>query len=269
MNVFILVKTYPTLSRKYDELVCTAGITEDGKWVRIYPLPFRKLDYDKRYRKYQWLDIPLERNYEDIRPESHRPTSLDNMEVGNFVSDWNERQRIFLQSTPVYTNLTELIGKAKNLELSLAIFKPTEILDFVIEDTERDWPKDKLDRLEGKSKQLTFFQTAEEIKQQFSIVEKIPYKFSYRFRDDNGRTSKLMIEDWEIGMLYLNCRSTSKSEHEALQKVKQKYFGDFLKRKIYLFLGTTKEFHSRAPNPFVIVGVSCPPPERQNFLFSF
>ena len=103
MNVFILVKTYPTLSRKYDELVCTAGITEDGKWVRIYPLPFRKLDYEKRYRKYQWLDIPLERNHEDFRPESYRPTSLDNMKVGDFVSDWNERQRIFLQSTPVYT----------------------------------------------------------------------------------------------------------------------------------------------------------------------
>ena len=117
MNVFILVKTYPTLSRKYDELVCTAGITEDGKWVRIYPLPFRKLDYDKRYRKYQWLDIPLERNYEDIRPESHRPTSLDNMKVGNFVSDWNERQRIFLQSTPVYTNPTQ--SSSNHLSISV------------------------------------------------------------------------------------------------------------------------------------------------------
>ena len=38
-KVFILVKTYPNLSKKYDELVCTAGICEDGSWVRIYPLP--------------------------------------------------------------------------------------------------------------------------------------------------------------------------------------------------------------------------------------
>ena len=49
-KVFITVKTYPTLSKKYDELVCTAGFFEDGSWVRIYPLPFRKLDYEKRYK---------------------------------------------------------------------------------------------------------------------------------------------------------------------------------------------------------------------------
>lgn len=47
-RVLIAVKTYPTLSEKYDELVCTAGFLEDGTWIRIYPIPFRKLSYDKR-----------------------------------------------------------------------------------------------------------------------------------------------------------------------------------------------------------------------------
>ena len=36
-RVLIAVKTYPTLSEKYDELVCTAGFLEDGTWIRIYP----------------------------------------------------------------------------------------------------------------------------------------------------------------------------------------------------------------------------------------
>jgi hypothetical protein len=36
-RVFITVKTYPPLSEKYDELVCTAGISEDGSWIRLYP----------------------------------------------------------------------------------------------------------------------------------------------------------------------------------------------------------------------------------------
>ena len=35
-KVLITVKTYPTLSTKYDELVCTAGFREDGSWIRIY-----------------------------------------------------------------------------------------------------------------------------------------------------------------------------------------------------------------------------------------
>jgi hypothetical protein len=60
-KVLIAVKTYPTLSSKYDELVCTAGFLEDGSWVRIYPIPFRKLEYDKQYSKYDWVEIDLER----------------------------------------------------------------------------------------------------------------------------------------------------------------------------------------------------------------
>lgn len=43
-KVLVTVKTYPTLSQKYDELVCTAGFLEDGSWIRVYPVPFRKLD---------------------------------------------------------------------------------------------------------------------------------------------------------------------------------------------------------------------------------
>ena len=46
-RVFITVKAYPTLSYKYDELVCTAGITDEGKWMRIYPVPFRHLEWEK------------------------------------------------------------------------------------------------------------------------------------------------------------------------------------------------------------------------------
>jgi hypothetical protein len=58
-RVLITVKTYPTLSEKYDELVCTAGFREDGSWIRIYPIPFRKLDYQNQYHKWQWINILL------------------------------------------------------------------------------------------------------------------------------------------------------------------------------------------------------------------
>ncbi len=56
-KVLITVKTYPTLSEKYDELVCTAGFREDGSWIRIFPVPFRKLDYQNQFEKWQWIEI--------------------------------------------------------------------------------------------------------------------------------------------------------------------------------------------------------------------
>ena len=43
-RILITVKTYPTLSKKYAELVCTAGVNETGEWRRIYPVPFRQLN---------------------------------------------------------------------------------------------------------------------------------------------------------------------------------------------------------------------------------
>lgn len=68
--LLITVKTYPTLSRKYGETVCTAGIRPDGSWVRIYPVPFRRLDETEQYRKFDWVNVELVRNTSDHRPET-------------------------------------------------------------------------------------------------------------------------------------------------------------------------------------------------------
>lgn len=76
-KVLITVKTYPTLSTKYDELVCTAGFREDGSWIRIYPVQFRKRPYSQQYEKYQWIEVDLVKNEKDFRPESFRPVSHD------------------------------------------------------------------------------------------------------------------------------------------------------------------------------------------------
>jgi hypothetical protein len=77
-KVLIAVKTYPSLSSKYDELVCTAGFLENGNWIRVFPIPFRKLEYDKRYSKYDWVEIDLTKNTGDFRTESYKPRSIEN-----------------------------------------------------------------------------------------------------------------------------------------------------------------------------------------------
>jgi hypothetical protein len=99
-----------------------------------------------------------------------------------------------------------------------------------------------------------------DIEEEFKVVQKVPYKFSYRFEDDSGKQSKMMIEDWEIGMLYWNClKRANKDEAVAIAKVKEKCFDWFLTRDLYFFLGTTKQFHNVSPNPVIIIGVYYPP----------
>lgn len=265
-RVFIVVKTYPTLSKKYNELVCTAGILDDGSWVRIYPLPFRKLDYENRYKKYQWIELSLIKNTSDPRPESYRVVDPDEIKLIGPVVDtkkaWQERKSILLDKNPIYRNLSNLITKANANELSLAIFKPAKIIDFIITKVEREWDTDCIEHLKEQSKQFSLFdlQQEDEVQKEFSRVDKLPYKFSYKFLDDVGKESKLMIEDWEIGMLYWNClKSSCNNEKLAIEKVKAKYFNEFITKDIYLFLGTTRQFHGWASNPFVIIGVFYPP----------
>lgn len=261
MRVLIAVKTYPVLSQKYIELVCTAGFKEDGSWIRIYPSPFRFLEDGRKYEKYQWIELDLEKNPNDTRPESYRPIDIDNIELGNKMStarNWEERRRFILDNNTIHTNLQTIIAGAKNNNFSLVIFKPTEILDFKIVPVERDWKIDRKRAAEASLKQGSLFDEGDDF--DFKLMPKLPYKFSYKFRDDVGKESTLMIEDWEIGQLYWNCLKRH-DEKAAVEKVREKYIDDFACTKdLYLFLGTTYEHHMRkSRNPYVIIGTFYPP----------
>jgi hypothetical protein len=264
-RIFIVVKTYPSISKKHKELVCTAGVLEDGSWIRLYPVPFRMLEAFKKYTKYTWIEVDVERNTSDFRLESYRPDiSTLRVEEKPKKVDWNERRKIVFKNKKVYTDLQELIDKAKNDGLSLAIFKPSKILDFKNEPTEREWDADTLAYFEQESRQLDLFLPPEIIKKQFKVGQKVPYKFSYRLKDITGKESTMMISDWEIGALYFNClKRVNGDEQAALSKVREKYFDEFLEKDLYLFLGTTKEYHNVAPNPFIIIGTFYPPKEQQ------
>ncbi len=142
-KILIAVKTYPTLSTKYEESVCTAGFTEKGEFIRIYPILFRKLPYSNQYKKYDWIEIDLRKNESDYRPESYEPIKL-NTEIKplghlDTSSNWLKRKEIILKH--VRRNISALIEEAKDKKryTSLAVFKPKEILDFSATSCIRDW----------------------------------------------------------------------------------------------------------------------------------
>jgi len=198
-KILLTVTTYPLPSRSYDELVCTAGLLEDGSWIRIYPIPLSFLRELKhagivKDTKYTWIELDLEKRPDDFRPESHSPKDYQfkDMHIGEHLdtgTNWAERKKYCLQN--VYTNLTQLIddSKAPN-NTSLATFKPTEITGFEIEKDTDDWKP----VWKALQQQLTLFgETGEPRK----VVPKVPYKFYYRFIDDQGKKSA--IDDRGLG----------------------------------------------------------------------
>lgn len=117
--------------------------------------------------------------------------------------------------------------------IPLAVFKPTEILSFEIEKTEREWDKDKLAQLKANAQQLDLFKNSDN---PFEVVKKLPYKFSYKFKSEDEKERILMIEDWEIGQLYWNClRRHEGDEAKACTDVKKKISMTLQKQKIYTY----------------------------------
>lgn len=259
-RILITVKTYPTPSSKYEELVCTAGFDGQGNWVRIYPLPYRKLPYNQQYKKYHWIEIDLVKNKKDFRPESYRPKNIDAKDAiapQDYLgtkNNWSKRKSIVLKN--VYYDIGELIEKAKGVNTSLAVFKPKEILRFVSEYTGSEWN----DKQKSYLQQQNLFDS----KGDFKILNKLPYKFCYEFIDKKDKKSKLQIIDWEIGALFWSCLKRNSGDGcAACDDVKKKYYNDFAKTKdLYFFLGTTLQYHSIAPNPFMIIGTFHPKKER-------
>lgn len=255
-RILLTVLTQPRPSSSYDDSFCTAGFLDDGSMIRIYPVPFYRYE---ELHKYSIIELNLrKRTKGDFRPESFTPVNLDlqDMKIVDLIGTdnaWEERRKLCLKN--VYTDFKKLIIESRDpLHKSLAVIKPSEILDFIVEkEDEIDW---KPSQIASQSQFRLFATHSKKIN-----LEKLPYKFIYHFKDSAGISHKLKILDWEIGVLYRNClKSAEGNEQLALEKVTQKYFDKFKKLDLYFFVGTTLEWHLRkSHNPFTIIGVFYPP----------
>lgn len=272
-HVLILVKTYPLPNNTYGETVCTAGLLDGTKWIRVHPISWHVLKDEGKYPKYSCIDLDLVRNAHDFRPESYKPRMGfdENIQVISRLGTtdaWAARKRYVLRE--VFTSMQDLIRLAKSADgKSLATFQPAEILDLTIEEEpEKNWKQKWLDQ----SKQPSMFDLdSNGIIRQQRLVKKLPYRFKYKFLcTGEDRPRELTIQDWEIGALFWNCLKRAEGDEEiAKEQVRQKYLEDFTSDKdIYLFLGTNFIHHRKnAPNPFIIVGVFYPPKTAQLTMF--
>ncbi|MFH0760726.1 MAG: hypothetical protein V2A67_04420 [Bacteroidota bacterium] len=264
-RILITVKTYPTISIKHgEEVVCTAGFDTEGNWIRIHPVPFRQLDYVNQFSKYHWIEVDLVKSKSDYRLESYQPVAVDQPNALKIVGqigtehNWNDRKSIVLRN--VYWDLDQVISEAKDESLmrSLVVFKPTEIIGLKIRPGISQWTEKE----KGILNQLELFES----RKTREVVKKIPYKFSYVFRDNKGSVHEMMNEDWELGALYWRMVEKYDGDQKAAcDEVYKKYWDDFVMTKdLYFFLGTTLRWHSKALNPFIIVGIFYPKPVPTN-----
>ena len=128
-KILITVKAYPNPSRKYSETVCCAGIDLNNfQWVRLYPIPFRDLDDNKKFKKYSIIEVDCYKTPDDRRPESFYVNS-DTIKVIDWLDTkkdkWEKRKSIVLK-LPV-KSMCKVYEDAEDSDLSLGLIKPDEI----------------------------------------------------------------------------------------------------------------------------------------------
>lgn len=146
IRLVVTVKAYPTASVKYGEAVCVAGIrtdTRDPKWVRLYPVDFRDLPFDKQFKKWSEIEIDVSES-SDTRPESLRPdtTSITVVRDLGTARRWADRRPL------VEPLLVESMCAARERQrldgTSLAAFRPASVIDVAIEPEPDDWTPQQL-----------------------------------------------------------------------------------------------------------------------------
>lgn len=257
-RVLITVMTYPHPSAKYKELVCTAGVTEKGEWVRLYPLDYRYRKADQRFHKYQWVRVDLNRRRagNDRRPETRQPVleslKVDGPPLGT-EDGWRARREI-IDRLPSRTLLAwqALYDKER---VSLGVVRPKRVLDLTIEAASAEWKPawkalfDQLNLFEKPHKPLT----------------KLPFKFSYIFEcEDSPKPHRAMIEDWELGVLFIKEAERLGDERAAAESVRKKFLEELCgpKKDTRFFMGTRFPY-----NTWLVLGVFWPPLQTQGSLF--
>jgi hypothetical protein len=263
-RVLIWAKTYPELSAKYLETVCTAGVLEDGTPVRLYPIPYRYLAKD--FHKYQWIQAGLTKNPDDSRPESYK-VDCDSIKceetIPTTTDEWGKRAEIvFKDKTWQFDSMDALLAAHEERNVSLGVVAPRKIIDIAIQKRSPDDAKDFEDKMrrlraqrDADRKQLDFFEKA--IPPEMKKLEFLASRAKIHWLCGNPACPghDMQVLDWEISEL-----QRREGDAKALEKLKQ--ICDLKRYALRFYLGNLFQY----PSSFTIVGLWYP--KRANLLFA-
>ena len=241
-RMLVLCKTYPSPSRGYVETSCVATMTEAGQLIRLYPVPFRLLDGDLQFKKWQWIEADIAKVSSDQRPESRR-ARVDTLQcVGDPLSTYQEwtARRPYLERLRAFGSFDDLDRARQDEGVTLGLLTGQSVLSLEVTPArQQDWTAEELAKLSPAQGDLF----SEPDRQALRQLRKLPYDFHYHYRPKGQPEAELQkhkIVDWEAGALYWNvCHSSSDNWESAFR---QKYETDLPGRDLMLLMGTIHRF---------------------------
>jgi hypothetical protein len=247
-KITIVTKAYPEYSKRHGSVACTAGITEDGEWIRLYPIDMRHFIGQDKISKFDIIEVECTPDSDKLgRKESHkvRPDSIKIIDksLTKPKIDWKRRNQIVLPM--ISESIQKLQDSYEKDRTSLGLIRPHEILDFI-----------KTEDLQINEKDGWSF-TINLDGARIPNVSKIPHIFKYRFKCSccNDSEHVMQCEDWELFESYRSWGARYKNTETLWTKLRDKYFTWMLsERDLHFVMG----MYSQYPTWF-IVGIYYPP----------
>lgn len=253
-RVLVLVKATPQPSRQYGDTVCVAGVdmnVEAPRWVRLYPVPFRYLDGDRQFRKYDAVSVRTRDAGADKRPES-RKIDASTIEIVQHLDGW--RRRAPWVEPLVGPPMCELVAatRADINAPSLAAVRPAEVvgLEFA---KHPGWSADELQRFESYRQQGDLFnETPPRLLDPPLWIVHMVYRCENRACDGHRQR----IIDWELTAL--QARYRTRPEEELKAAVTRNFFEiPFAAgRSPLIFVGNQEDVRRRSS--FTVLGLYYP-----------
>jgi hypothetical protein len=247
-KLLILVKTYPGPSSKHREITCVAAINEMGQMRRVFPVPFRLLEGEAQFKKWEWIKAKVSKATDDHRPESYKidVDTLERLESIKAAKDWQERKQ-WLEPHLV-EDFEALEIRRQTTGETLGVVRPTKILGLdITQEKEAEWTEDEKIKL---TREGLF--DAPDVRAR-KPLRKLPFAFHYRYQCEDGPELRHKITDWEAGALYWNCVRLYGANWE--EKFRQKLELELPSKDLMFLMGTIHRF----PNQWLIVGLIYPP----------
>lgn len=253
-KVLVTVKAYPENSKKHGTTVCTAGITDVGEWIRLYPMPYTSFLGSQKIQRYDWIEVECEKATGEKlgRKESYRVRDDSVKIIDRTLSQgkihgkvpWADRNEIILpKCAPSLEYLEEQYKKDKT---SLGLIKPAEVIRFINRE-KLEQPPDSKEYQRSLDNQL------------IPIIADIPHIFAYEFRSppsENGKIHNIMCEDWELFESYRSWWKNYPDINVLWEKLHQRFFDFMVQQDLYFYMG----MYSQMPT-WLIIGLYYPPKE--------
>lgn len=252
-RVLVLVKATPQPSRQYGDTVCVAGLdltSNRPRWLRLYPVPFRYMDGDRQFRKYDVIRVRTRDAGSDRRPES-RKIDADSLTIDSHIDRWPDRTKwVEPLAGPSMCDLVAAASADVNAT-SLAAVRPAAV-DGLSFREHPGWSAEELARFEVYRRQGDLFR---EVSPSLLSAPALIVHLRYRCAAPGCTGHVQRIIDWELTALQHRYRQRPDDLRAAIAR-------NFLKipfatdRAPMIFVGNQADIRRRAS--YTVLGLYYP-----------